>query len=383
MGHRVGGEQFHNTADVVFRQKSVRMSEQRVWSLSLGRWGPVQVRLHMFFLLFAALTLFLSWHYAGSDGDSGLRWLGTLSLLLLFGSVLLHEFGHYWAAVRLGGGADQIVLGPLGGLTPVRVPYDARGELIAIIAGPLINLIIALLCTAALLAYQQAYPALAKVEISSLLNPLRPPFPTGDLAEFTPTIWLQLTIWINWLLFLMNLIPAFPFDGGRALLTICSLAPRARGTRRPVIIVATIAKAFAVGLLVAAWFMRKDADPLIPAWFALVLLAIFLFFSARVEESQLEMDELNEDLFGYDFSQGYTSLDRPHQHAPAAPGLFSQWREQRRTERLRRQKDRETEDDRRMDEVLARLHETGMDGLSPEDRALLNRVSTRYRSRER
>lgn len=383
MGHRVGGCQFHDTASVVFRQKSVRMSEQRVWSLSLGRWGPVQVRLHMFFLLFAALTLYLSWHYAGSDSDSGLRWLGALSLLLLFCSVLLHEFGHYWAAVRLGGGADQIVLGPLGGLTPVRVPYDTRGELIAIVTGPLVNLIVALLCTAALLAYQQAHPGSPKIEISGLLNPLRPPFPPVDHAQFTPTIGLQLTIWINWILFWMNLIPAFPFDGGRALLTVFSLAPRARGTRRPVAIVATIAKVFAMGLLVAAWFVRKDSDPLVPTWFALVLLAIFLFFSARVEESQLEVDELSEDLFGYDFSQGYTSLDRPHQHAPAAPRLFSQWRERRRTERLRRQKDREAEDDRRMDEVLARLHAIGMDGLAPEDRALLNRVSARYRSRER
>jgi len=333
------------------------MSEQRVWSLSLGRWGPVQVRLHMFFLLFAALTVYLSWRYANSDEDSVLGWLGALSLLILLLSVLLHEFGHYWAAVRLGGGTDQIVLGPLGGLVPIRVPYEPRSELIAIVTGPLVNLIVALFCVAALLAYQRAHGEMAKVEISTLLSPLRPPFPPGDQSKLTPTIGLELTLWINWVLFLMNLIPAFPFDGGRALLALFAIAPQGR-SMRSVAVVATIAKAVALGLLVAAWFVPKEPDQIVPMWFALVMLSIFLFFSARVEESQQEADELGEELFGYDFSQGYTSLDRPEKNASSSPGLFAQWRKRRREERLRRQQAREAEDDRRMDGILARLHET-------------------------
>jgi Zn-dependent protease len=350
----------------------------------------VQVRLHMFFLLFAALTLYLSWHYARADNDSELQWLGALSLLLLLGSVLLHELGHYWAAVRLGGGADQLVLGPLGGLAPVRVPFDPHNELVAIVAGPLVNLIATLLGIAALLAYQQANPALEAVEITSLLYPLGPSFLEAGNSTIVPLA-LQLAIWINWILFLFNLIPALPFDGGRALLTAFAISPRSRGKWRPVVIVATLAKVFAVGLLLAAWIVHDTdrSEPLVPAWFSLVLLAIFLFFNARVEESQLEADELSDDLFGYDFSQGYTSLNRPdephepHEQTPTAPGLFAQWRQRRRSERLQRQQARDAEDDRRMDEILARLHETGMESLSPEDRALLNRVSARYRSRER
>lgn len=359
------------------------MSEQRVWSLSLGRWGAVQIRLHMFFLLFAALTLYLGWHYARAQEDRFLGWLALFSLLILLVSVLLHEFGHYWSAVRMGGGTDQIVLGPLGGLVPVRVPYEPQSELVAILAGPLVNLIVALLCLAALLGYQQTHGVVPRSSVLGLLNPLRPPLPLGQPAVLAPTIWLQLTMWINWVLFLVNLVPAFPFDGGRALLALFAMRPQAPATRRPVLIVSAIAKVVAIGLLIVAWFVRNESDPVIPLWFALVLLSIFLFFSARVEEGQQEADELGEELFGYDFSQGYTSLERPEVHEPSIPGPLSQWRERRRQERLKRQQAREAEDDRRMDDVLARLHETGMENLSAEDRALLNRVSARYRSRER
>ena len=44
------------------------MRDQAIWSVSLGRWGGVQVRLHMFFVLFAAFTLYLSWLY-GQTAD--------------------------------------------------------------------------------------------------------------------------------------------------------------------------------------------------------------------------------------------------------------------------------------------------------------------------
>jgi hypothetical protein len=35
-----------------------------------------------------------------------------------------------------------------------------------------------------------------------------------------------------------------------------------------------------------------------------------------------------------------------------------------------------------VDEILARLHSGGLEGLSPEDRQLLDRVSARYRNRK-
>ena len=356
------------------------MSDHRVWSLNLGRWGHVQVRLHMFFLLFAAFTLYLSLRY--SSTDARLSWLGVLSIVILLISVIIHELGHYLIAVRLGGGADQIILGPLGGLSPVRVPYEPRCELIAVLAGPLVNLVICLLCLAALLFIGQGQSELGPTTITAFLNPLAPLVAVTDHPPKTGLICLQLAFWINWVLFLVNMIPAFPFDGGRVLLALFALSPRPLGARRCVLIVASIAKVVAVGLLIAAWLVRKDRpNPVVPTWFALVLLSIFLFFSARMEESQQETEGSDDEMFG-DFSQGYTSLERPEERGGSLRGPFMGWIERRREQRRRRLRTLEAEDDRRMDDILARLHETGMKNLSPQERALLNRVSARYRSRE-
>lgn len=360
------------------------MRDHRVWSLSLGRWGPVQVRLHMFFLLFAALTVFLGWHYLSAQGDAGFGWLCPLFLLVLLVSVVLHEFGHYLVAVRLGGGADQLVLGPLGGLAPVRVPFEPRSELAAILAGPVVNLVICLMCLTALLVLGSGESQTAAATFSHLINPLSVPF-AQELGRprIDPMVGLQLTLWINWVLFLVNMIPAFPFDGGRAFLALLAISPYGIPARRRVLIVAAFAKMVAIGLLFAAWFLRNvdSPNPIVPTWLALVLLSIFLFFSARKEESQHEMDETDEEVFGYDFSQGYTSLE-PREDRPArtrAP--FSLWLERRREQGQRRQRALEEEEDQRMDEILARLHVRGLKHLSHEERALLKRVSARFRSR--
>ena len=76
------------------------MRDQAIWSVSLGRWNGVQLRLHMFFLLFAAFTLYLSWREEPAAAD--MVWIAAGSLGILLVSVVLHELGHYFAAVRFG-----------------------------------------------------------------------------------------------------------------------------------------------------------------------------------------------------------------------------------------------------------------------------------------
>ena len=352
------------------------MRDHGTWSVSLGRWGGVQVRLHMFFLLFAVCTVYLSWHAQRQHTGGGLMTLGLLSLAILFFSVLLHEVGHCYAAWRLGGFMDQMVLGPLGGLAPVRMPHDPRRKLTAHLAGPLVNLILCLACLPSLL--------IAGVNVLGLLNPFAP------VELISGTTWLaglKLTFWINWLLLLINLLPAFPFDGGRilrALLMMISTGVDQRGMMAVAAI--RLAQFTAVGLLVVAWLMR-NADPvaLVPAWFALMLMAIFVFFCARQEGNRYLEDEVEDDPFGYDFSEGYTSLERDDDEQEPArtptPGPLGRWLQQRQEANRHRQAEIESEEDRRMDAILARLHETGIKGLSAEEQSLLNRVSARYRSR--
>jgi hypothetical protein len=121
---------------------------------------------------------------------------------------------------------------------------------------------------------------------------------------------------------------------------------------------------------------------LIPTWLPLVLLALFFFFSSQQEVQTVEEEDQEDDLFGYDFSQGFSSLEQP----PSGPrrrqqGPMRRWLQQRQEMKERRLRDIEVEEERRVDEVLVRVKELGIDALSPEDRSLLHRVSARYRNR--
>ncbi|HVU88005.1 MAG TPA: site-2 protease family protein [Pirellulales bacterium] len=333
------------------------------WNLSLGRWAGIQVRVHVFFLLLVVIALQLSW----DDPRGELIVDAAVSLAVLFVSVLAHELGHCFAARRMGGRAEQIVLWPLGGLVSINLSHQPQEELVTAAAGPIVNLFICLATLPAL--------ALLGVDVRLLANPLVAPQTADGMSVIFA---LQLTAWINWLLVLVNLLPAYPLDGGRVLR---SIVWQRKGYRTAVIVVARVAKATAVATWIAAWLVHSHyAYATLP----LLLLGILLFFSAKQETDRLQDREVDEGVFGYDFSQGYTSLERNFTSTPRkSPGLLRQWLDGRREARRVRQQRTEEEDDRRVDEVLARLHEVGRDGLSDDDRALLDRVSARYRNRQR
>ena len=113
-----------------------------VWSLNLGRFWGVPVRLHVFFLIFIVLTL------AVTAGDMLGPGLITVGILLI--SLLLHEIAHTMAAIKLGGQVDQIVIGPFGGLSSPRVPDQPDVQVLVSLAGPLVHLTLVFLAAIAL-----------------------------------------------------------------------------------------------------------------------------------------------------------------------------------------------------------------------------------------
>ena len=367
------------------------MISREVWSLSLGRWKGVHVRLHMFFLLFAVFTYYLVWLDQSQptvldQGNSELALLSIVSIVILFLSVLLHEIGHCIVARRLGGNVDSIVLGPLGGMRPIRIPHDPQSELLAVVAGPMTSLAICLVCLTCVAATSHS-------NLASLLNPLSP----GDLIESSSaedflalSTVVRLTCWINWLLVLVNLIPAYPFDGGRACKAFLQSIRPDLEPRHAVLLVGHLARVVALALLVAAVvFRRSVSDSVVPPWLALVMLSIFVFFVTRVEELQPSQDvDSDDNLFGYDFSQGYTSLERsvdddePLEDVSHTDGKVTGWLTRWKQKQEEKRRLIEAEEDRRLDEILARLYEVGEGGLSSEERDILKRVSARYRSRE-
>ncbi len=333
------------------------------WNISLGRWAGVQVRLHVFFILFAIFLL-----HASARDHSG--WYGLTVLGLVFASVVLHEFAHCSAAWYVGGTADQILIWPFGGLASVQVTHEPKNELLTAVAGPLVNLLLCIAFLPGLLAL--------KIDVLALLQPLRPPTP---VAEMTVADAMAFAFWINWVLFLVNvLLPAFPLDGSRMMRSLLWLK---FDYRTAVAYVAVLAKVTAAGLWVAAWLVL--GGELQFASLPLALLGVLVFFSARQELVDRQADsEADETLLPYDFSQGYTSLDRSTTATrKRSKGPLRQWLDARRAERDLRQRQLEEDEERRADEILARLHEGGMESISPEDRALLTRVSARYRNKLR
>jgi Zn-dependent protease len=378
------------------------MQDVSTWSLSLGRWGGLHIRLHALFLFFALAILYLATLAAtGSkatpvDGAlirglaeseprdparTGRRegqvdhaehvWLVSLALAILFVSVLLHELAHCGAAVRMGGHCDEVLLYPLGGLKTPSVPHQPQSELTVALAGPLVNFV---LCAIVL------PPVLISASSGSraLLHPILHPAEISSAP--LPAAALLLAFWINLVLGLVNLLPAYPFDGASALR---ALIWPACGKQTAALISSRVAKSLAALTLLSAWLFRDlfAATSAVPAWLPLSLLALFLYFGA---ERELADEQEHDDSLGYDFSQGYTSLHREDRR-PRQPTYllkaYLRWRDKRRRSRELLERQREEAEEARVDAILARLHKTGIDGLAAEDRALLERVSARYRSR--
>lgn len=162
--------------------------------VSLGRIMGIPISLdYSWFLVFALLTWILGSSYYPSEFKNWsplLYWVtGAATAILLFASVLLHELGHSYVALRYGMTVRGITLFIFGGVAQLGAePPSAKAELLIAMAGPVVSLGLA----AGLSVVQ---PVLVSVE------------PLWGMAKYLA--------YINLALALFNLIPGFPLDGGR------------------------------------------------------------------------------------------------------------------------------------------------------------------------
>jgi len=217
------------------------------WSLNIGRIAGTAIRVHITFLLF------LGWIFAASyaAGGSQAAWSALLFMVLLFACVVAHEFGHIFTARAFGVPTPDVTLLPIGGVARLaRIPEAPREEFLIAIAGPLVNVAIALLLML-FAGGQLSTAALAAVDSTrvSLIDRLAA---------------------VNIFLALFNMIPAFPMDGGRVLRAL--LASRL-GFVRATEIAASIGQvvAFALG------FIGLLYNPI------LIFIAIFVYLAAASE----------------------------------------------------------------------------------------------------
>ena len=343
------------------------------WSVPAGRWFGIRLRISVVFLLFLLFQLLR----ALRDGPEEFRHTLIWECILFF-SVLFHEFGHCFAARGVGGTAEEILMWPLGGLAFVAPPNTPRAQFITTVCGPLVNVGICLVTGAVVLATGLGPP----------INPLHPFTLTGlpgSTAEpDTAPMWLWwmgVTFGLNWIMALFNvLVPAFPLDGGQMLRSVMWSR---WGFQRATQIAVQIAKVCAIVLGFVGLFlaMMNGAGDL--AGFSLLAVAFFIYARAESERRMLEAGLLFDDsLFGYDFSDGYTSLAKTSPKAKERrPSFWTRWwRRRQRAKQLREQAEQQ-ERERQVDEILAKLHREGMAALTDQERRFLTRASQKYRSR--
>jgi stage IV sporulation protein FB len=356
------------------------------WSFPLCHVFGITVRIH---IVLPLVMLAVVGRMAYDDNAMPGTWKDAAWLMgLLFVAVLLHEFGHCYAARRMDGEASEVLLWPLGGLARVEVPHTARANFITAAGGPMVNL---LLCVAAALA--MAF--LLDHPYRPSWNPLswlRADAATGFPYRFNTDGLVKLQVWghadtvttdnvaaitlarfflVNWVLLLLNVIlVGFPLDGGRMLQ--CALWP-SLGYRQATAY-AIYAGFFCMFVVLFASFVIMDPLPM--------LLAAYIYVSCKQEWIVLETGG-EESVFGYDFSQGYTSLERdePAPVKPRQPNFIQRWLRRRADRKRQQEQEQQIAEERRMDELLEKIQRHGKESLTDEEQRFLKRVANRYRKK--
>ena len=181
----------------MFGGRSIRL--MRIFGIPIGvHWSWFIV----LFLVIYSLTGYYQDVLTGSD--SGAFWLATASALLFFLSILLHELGHAVVAMRNRIGIAGIDLFLFGGIAKLERDSDSPGvEFRIAVAGPVVTLVIAVVCMAASFLLAGSNDVWAGVRFAS-----------GDLSDGLLAM-LTYLAFVNMTLLVFNLIPAFPLDGGR------------------------------------------------------------------------------------------------------------------------------------------------------------------------
>lgn len=230
----------------------------RSWSIPLGRFFGIDVRLHITFLI---LPLFVFWtEYAAHQGSANAgRDVAMVGIILA--CVAAHEAGHIFVARRFGMIAKALILLPLTGVTLFEesrvekarpdTPLWKREIRLALI-GPLVSVVLA---------------GAAAVVITA----------TGRGIELWKWPFLQAAnlprslVWANLYLAGLNLIPAYPLDGGRILRALFTRTMDSSAAARRAV---SISNAISMVLMVAGLFSDS--------W--LTMVGVIIFSAAQLEE---------------------------------------------------------------------------------------------------
>jgi Zn-dependent protease/CBS domain-containing protein len=249
----------------------------RNWSVTAGRLFGVEIRVHLTFLFLLAFV------WVSESAARGTYGRGLALVGLIFACVVLHELGQALVAAQAGLPTKSVTLLPIGGITafddsrsePQPASATWKRDIRIALAGPAVNLLVAFV-------------------VGSILLAVAPEIHLGMKPYVHSNHLLRSLVWINIYLAFLNLLPAYPLDGGRVLRAL--FARRMDPTtamRRAVTIGQSFSMLFMlVGMLSNIW---------------LTLIGFFLFVGGQLEErsamfqSVLEKVRL-EDIMLTDFA---------------------------------------------------------------------------------
>lgn len=396
------------------------MRDPMSWAVPVFRLSGVQVKVHLLFIIVSLGFFFRQ----VTHEHNPVLWTDVLlfTVFLPFLIVLWHEFGHCVGAWRVGGEAKEILMWPLGGLAFVDVPHTPRANFIATAAGPAVNVLICVACAVGL-AFGGFLPnanPLSNPYVSEMKNyrdgrvytspygfrvyepGTAEPVPQQkvwdalvrggesgrtDRITWSPetanvyaaqmggqravapvwAVWLNRTFWFSWLLLLVNLIPAYPLDGGRMFQAfVWARTDYRRGV--------TVAAYTGFGVAVVVLIVSIAVNEAI-----FMGLALFMLYESSMALHRLDTDD---GPFGYDFSGGYTTLDKDDEPKPRPKkvGWFTRWRQARRARKLQQEAAERALEEERMDQLLEKIARSGKGSLTDEEKRFLERVSARKRN---
>ena len=246
-------------------------------SFKLGSIAGIGIFIHWSFTLLIAYIVYSNYR-AGHNAEQ-IIW-AVIFILSIFVTVFLHELGHALAAKKYNIKTKDITILPIGGLARLeRIPEKPKEELIVAIAGPAVNIALALI-TGLFITLPEIKEL--TIQLSGGVNQSN-----FFLNFFIVNIWLAI----------FNLIPAFPMDGGRVLRAILSMKVERHVATK---IAARIGQLLAVGFI----FLGFYNNPF------LIFIGLFIILGAQGEVEMTKAGFMLRGIFVKDIvMKHYETID--------------------------------------------------------------------------
>lgn len=340
-----------------YRDRSDSTGNPLMWlmtgSVPLFTVFGIRVRMHASLLLVMVFVLLFGWGFGDSIA------MRVQSMLMLFTVILLHEFGHCFAARSVGGHAEDVLMTPLGGLAMAMAPRRPWAQFVTVAGGPAVNVVICLLCGLGMYLIAGVFPIT----------------PSGFRRAFSYVStqgWFDVAGYLFWMygvsywLLLFNLLPIFPLDGGQLLQSILW---KPMGYYKSMLLTVTLGMGGAVimGMIGLATLGTLGGGLL------LIFIGIMCFMNCLNMRRQLLAAGpygLEEDE-GIDYSAAYDT-GRPKRKP------FSQWKGKRAAKRAAADRDEQ----QRIDAILAKVSAKGMNSLTWLEKRALKKATEHQRANE-